>query len=92
MGVRASYYESFAANLCEHGFNVVTADWRGQGKSSERASRTTNFGYEDIICDLRELIEHTDTWFPNTKKIIVGHSLGGQISKLLWNHRLTALV
>jgi predicted alpha/beta hydrolase len=82
MGVRASYYESFADNLCGHGFNVVTADWRGQGKSSVRASKKINFGYEEIIGDLKELIEHTDKWFPSTKKIIVGHSLGGQIGSL----------
>lgn len=83
MGVRASYYELFATNLCGQGFNVVTADWRGHGKSSIRASRTHDFGYKEIINDLKELIEHTYIWFPNTKKtIIIGHSFGGQIGSL----------
>jgi len=82
MGVRASYYEAFATNLCGHGFNVVTADWRGQGKSSVRASKKINFGYEEIIEDLRKLIENTNTWFPSGKKVIIGHSLGGQIGSL----------
>ena len=82
MGVRASYYELFAATLCRQGFNVIIADWRGQGKSSVRASRAIDFGYEEIIRDIKELIEYAEAWFPGTKKIIVGHSLGGQIGSL----------
>lgn len=82
MGVRASFYELFALKLSEQGFNAITADWRGHGHSSVRPSRRIDFGYEDIIRDLKELIEQTDLWFPNTKKILVGHSLGGQIASL----------
>lgn len=82
MGVRASFYELLALNLSGQGFTVITADWRGHGHSSVRPSRTTDFGYEDIIMDVKELMEHTNEWFPNTKKLIVGHSLGGQIGSL----------
>lgn len=82
MGVRASYYELFATSLCKKGFNVITADYRGHGNSSVRASRNINYGYEEIIGDVKELVEHTDIWFPNSKKIIIGHSLGGQIGSL----------
>lgn len=82
MGVRASYYELFATSLCKKGFNVITADYRGQGNSSVRASRNIDYGYEEIIGDLKELIEHVNVWFPDNKKIIVGHSLGGQIGSL----------
>ncbi len=82
MGVRASFYENFAENLSELNYNVVTADWRGQGKSSVRASRAHDFGYEDIIGDIKETIDYANAWFPNTKKVIVGHSLGGQLGSL----------
>lgn len=82
MGMRAKYYELFANSLCEKGFNVITADWRGLGHSSIRASRNTDFGYKEFIQDLGQLIEFSNNWFPNTKKIIVGHSLGGQIGSL----------
>ena len=82
MGVRASYYESFATRLCSAGFNVVTADWRGHGHSSVRASRTTDFGYEQIISDVKKLIDYTTDWFPTTQKVVIGHSLGGQIGSL----------
>ncbi len=82
MGVKAKYYDLFARNLSEKGFNVITADWRGLGHSSIRASRKIDFGYKDYIQDLGELIDHSNNWFPNSKKIIVGHSLGGQIGSL----------
>lgn len=83
MGVRATFYNKFANNLSSRGFNVITADWRGQGYSSVRASRTMNFGYKEYIKDIKELIDYANIWFPDTKKIIVGHSLGGQIGSLL---------
>jgi predicted alpha/beta hydrolase len=82
MGIRASYYKQFAAELSLHGYNVITADWRGHGNSSVRASRKIDFGYEDLVQDLKEVIDLVKTWFPDTKIILVGHSLGGQIGSL----------
>ena len=82
MGVRASYYRAFADGLSAKGFNAITADWRGQGHSSVRASYRVDFGYEDIIADIKKLMEDADTRFPATKKILIGHSLGGQLGSL----------
>lgn len=82
MGVKAKYYDIFAHQLSEVGFNVITADWRGLGHSSIRASRKIDYGYKEYIQDLATLIDHSNQWFPNSKKIIVGHSLGGQIGSL----------
>ncbi len=95
MGVRASFYDTFADSLSQLNYNVVTADWRGQGKSSVRASRSIDFGYEDIIGDIKETIDYADAWFPNTKKVIVGHSLGGQLGSLYasrYANRISGLV
>jgi len=88
MGVRASWYELFAKSLCQRGFNVITADYRGQGNSSVRASRNIDYGYEVLVGDVNELVERADTWFPNTQKFIVGHSLGGQIGSLFQSRYL----
>ena len=33
MGVKQQYYEPFAAFLCEHGFAVLSFDYRGMGDS-----------------------------------------------------------
>ena len=82
MGVRASFYNTFAKGLSTSGYNVITIDWRGKGKSSVRASRKEDFGYQDLINDLEVLFTKIDTWFPNNEKIILGHSLGGQIGSL----------
>jgi len=83
MGVRASYYEQFIENWQEKGFNVVSIDWRGIGHSSLRASRKNDWGYERLIQDLKEFLDKVNKWFPNTKKVLVGHSLGGQLGCLL---------
>ena len=82
MGVRASFYKKFATQLSAQGFNLITADWRGHGNSSLRASRKINFGYEEMIGDIHELIDHVNKWFPDSKILILGHSLGGQIGSL----------
>ena len=79
MGVRASYYEVLAKQFAEQGFNACTVDYRGTGKSSLRASRKVNFGYEELIKDLKEVEEKLREEFPNNKMVLLGHSLGGQI-------------
>ncbi len=83
MGVRVSYYEEFNTVWQEKGFNVVCIDWRGNGQSSVRPSRKNDWGYEQLIQDLKEFLNKVNDWFPNTKKILVGHSLGGQLGSLL---------
>ena len=83
LGVRATYYESFLEVWQSKGFNAVTIDWRGNGHSSERPSRKNNWGYEVLVQDLKAFLEKVNDWFPNTKKVLVGHSLGGQLGCLL---------
>ncbi|WP_020538689.1 alpha/beta hydrolase family protein [Lewinella cohaerens] len=82
MGVRASYYRDFAQALSEQAFHVVTIDWRGHGQSNLRAGRTIDFGYEELVEDLSELLDYTENWFSVMPVYIVGHSLGGQIASL----------
>ena len=83
MGVRASYYHSFARALQAQGISAVTADWRGHGTSSLRASRTVDFGYEVLVEDLHELIwEIRNKLTSSQSLVVVGHSLGGQIAAL----------
>ena len=83
MGVRISYYEPFFEAWQAAGYNVASVDWRGSGNSSERPSHSNNWGFETLVQDLREFRESVEEWFPDTKKILVGHSLGGQLGCLL---------
>ncbi|MEM7584798.1 MAG: alpha/beta fold hydrolase [Acidobacteriota bacterium] len=83
MGVRASYYRPLAEALCGQGFPVVTADLRGLGSSSVRASRLQDFGYLEIVeRDLPALLDAVKARHPDREVFALGHSLGGQIACL----------
>jgi predicted alpha/beta hydrolase len=83
MGVDARYYEPLAIELARRGYAVARAELRGHGASPVRAGRRLDFGY-------RELSEHAvpalvsavaERW-PSLPRVILGHSLGGQIASL----------
>ncbi|MEM7104794.1 MAG: alpha/beta fold hydrolase [Bacteroidota bacterium] len=83
MGVAASYYEPFAEKLVNAGFEVITADIRGHGLSSERASRKTDFGYREIVeLDYPAVTAKVKSLYPDQQYYIMGHSLGGQMASL----------
>jgi len=83
MGVKAAYYEPFAKALSDKGYQVITADLRGLGHSSVRASRKTNFGYVDMLdLEYQSVMDYVKVNFPNTKRYMLGHSLGGQLAAL----------
>lgn len=96
MGVKARFYEPLARNLVKKGLNVVTADLRGHGESGLRASGKNDFGYGDmVVYDWPCIIGETSKLFPNSPIIILGHSLGGQLSTLYMSenpHKIAALV
>jgi predicted alpha/beta hydrolase len=83
MGVRADYYAGLAQLLCREGFTVVLSDLRGIGRSSVRASARCDFGYREILeLDLPALIEAVRQEFPHSDRVLLGHSLGGQLGAL----------
>lgn len=83
MGVRASYYHHFAQALQATGVTTITADWRGHGTSSGRASRQVDFGYETLVEDLHQLVQEIRSSLkPSQSLVVIGHSLGGQIASL----------
>ena len=83
MGVRASFYESFAEKLAEQDYIAVTADLRGHGASSVRPSKKVDFGYKEMIeQDYTTIIQTIKTQYPNNPLHLLGHSLGGQLACL----------
>lgn len=83
MGVKASFYSPLANALVEEGLNVVTADLRGHGESSIRPGRHADFGYgEMVLHDWPSIVGQVKALFPHSEKIILGHSLGGQLTPL----------
>lgn len=83
MGVYASYYEPLCVALAQAGMHAATVDWRGNGTSNIRPSYDVDFGYEDLITDVTKVLFQLDKAFPQSHKMILGHSLGGQLGSLL---------
>ncbi|MFO0947591.1 MAG: alpha/beta fold hydrolase [Planctomycetota bacterium] len=79
-GVPRRYYFKFAEFLCEHGFAVLTYDYRGIGESRpprlrDFPARMSDWGLQDIPGILDWALEH----YPNVPRLAVGHSVGGQM-------------
>jgi len=83
MGVWASYYEPLARTLQLSGRHVVTADLRGNGESQIRPKRGCDFGYYEMVhYDWPAVVTEVSRLFPRSQKVLLGHSLGGQLSTL----------
>ncbi|MEM7655568.1 MAG: alpha/beta fold hydrolase [Bacteroidota bacterium] len=83
LGVRASYYDGLANAFHQAGWHVCSADYRGMGKSSVRASRKQDFGYDTLVQDTLEALNTLKSSFPASPLYLLGHSLGGQIGSIL---------
>lgn len=83
MGVTASYYRVMAEALAAAGFGVALADLRGAGTSSVRAGRRVDFGYrEHLEVDYPALVALLGHKYPKSPRILLGHSLSGQLGCL----------
>ncbi|AVT39451.1 alpha/beta fold hydrolase [Plantactinospora sp. BB1] len=82
MGVRASYYAPFAAALRSAGLAVVVADLRGTGASTPAPSRASRYGYAELAGDVGAVLESLKPQLDGRKRILLGHSLGGQAALL----------
>lgn len=77
-GVLARYYHHYARFLAEHGFMVVTYDYRGIGASRpaslrRSAIRWRHWGERDFDAVLQWVAAHA----PGSRLQVVGHSIGG---------------
>ncbi len=81
MGLSARLFIRFARALARRGVEVLIHEWRGNGSSSLRASRRSNWGYRellgDIDCARRAVAEHC-----GGECLLAGHSLGSQFACL----------
>jgi predicted alpha/beta hydrolase len=80
MGVRQDFYFAFAGWLRDQGFEVLTFDYRGVGRSAPRSLR----GFEaDLVDWATKDYEAALRWARKSsidrKIFVVGHSLGGQL-------------
>lgn len=96
MGVPARKYLPLAQSLNNNGFISAIFELRGIESSSVRASRRSNFGYNQILSiDLPEAIRFIRLHYPENPLYLLGHSLGGQLALLYMSinpHEISGLI
>lgn len=76
-GEHSSRYEHVAAFLTKNQYALIAYDLRGHGKSKGQRGHTPS--YEAMLNDVDLLLDQADILFPEKKKILYGHSMGGGI-------------
>ena len=79
------FYMPFAKYLAQQSWTVFIYDYRGIGESAP-PDGLKNCKYEYLdwgIQDLNAAFEFVSSTFPNSKKIFLGHSVGGQLAGFL---------
>lgn len=77
-GVRARYYHRYASFLAEHGFEVITYDYRGIGESRSQDLRRCDFRWSDWgTKDFAAVFEAAERLAEGRPTMVVGHSIGG---------------
>jgi predicted alpha/beta hydrolase len=92
-GIPQKLYAHFADFLTENGYATLTFDYRGIGKSKYVSLRGFKAKLQDWAqLDMTSVFDWVLNRFPNDKKIIVAHSMGGQLVGLMENnHRIDNL-
>lgn len=77
-GAPASYYHRYAAFLARHGFDVVTWDYRGIGRSAPASLRGCRHRWRDWgEKDFDAVLRHVSRRRGGGPILVVGHSYGG---------------
>lgn len=82
MGVRASFYRTFAHSLMDFDIAACVMEYRGLGDSPLRAGWKTDFGYRQHQEDVAALILRVKQEYPDQPLYIAGHSFGGHLGVL----------
>lgn len=79
-GVRQEYYQKFAQFIADNGISVITFDYNGIGRSlKDLIKKLDNNAADWGRNDIENMIQYVMTNYPNSKKIMLGHSIGGQL-------------
>lgn len=83
MAVKASYYTPFAEALQAAGYNAVLMEMRGLGSSNKQPHKGDDFSYHHLVdIDWDLAVDTIREAHPKSKIILLGNSLGGQMSAL----------
>lgn len=80
LGIPGGYYDLFAGELAQRGFDAAIGELRGQGDSRPRPSSESRYGYHELVSvDFPAMFEVVRDRFPDSTPYLLGHSLGGQL-------------
>lgn len=79
-GEHQGRYQHVVRRFVDRGLAVVSLDHRGHGKSGGPRGHCLDF--EEYVADIHTLAEQSTTWWPDRRRILFGHSLGGLIAFL----------
>lgn len=85
---KKEFYQPFCEYLADMGYTVILFDYRGIGQS--RPSSLKNFQAKITdwgALDMAGVLDWANENFPDQKKYIVAHSMGGQVLGLMNNHK-----
>ncbi|GGC74847.1 alpha/beta fold hydrolase [Hoyosella rhizosphaerae] len=83
LGSPASYYDPLAQMLSDRGFPTAVTELRGQGASDPSPHKESEYGYHDLVTvDIPAALEVLRENAPEHVPVLIGHSLGGQLSCL----------
>lgn len=83
LGVGIQFYNKLSAELAGHGLQVALMEQRGQGDSSLRPARRSDWGFADTLDnDLPAVIAWLGQAAPDAPLFLMGHSLGGHYAAI----------
>ncbi len=74
LGEHCGRYQHVAEHMVAAGFAVLALDHRGHGKTGGKRGHAS---FKDMVLDVNHLIEEANKRYPDTPKILYGHSMGG---------------
>ncbi len=88
-GMRKEFYGNLASYLADNGFIVCLWEYRGMGKSRpEDKDIFTKITMQDWAIDMSTVLDFLEQRYPDWPKLMIGHSIGGQLVGLMPNHHL----
>lgn len=90
LGVPASKYSQLLTTLGERGYHTAICEMPGTGESHPKPARGVDYGYSDLVFDWIPLVLQTLQQETGQRpKLILGHSIGGQVATLATRAGLT---
>lgn len=78
MGEHSGRYPHFVEYFVPKGYAVFALDHRGHGKSGGQKGHMP--GYDNMMNDMDKFMAEANILFPDTPKIMYGHSMGGNVA------------